>query len=293
METVTYDIQSGDYGGAGAASRQVKAHLKRIGADGDAVRRAMIAAYEAEMNVVIHSARRPPRGDLSTTTPLDVAVIDDGPGIPDLDLALTEGWSTASAEARTLGFGAGLGLPNIKRNSDAFAITSDPRGGHARRVHDLPAPQATVAGRDVLSLALHARALQAVPPLPRPPVPPAPCACATGGPQTARPPLHRLHGLHRASASRAPWRWPTRPPTPPIWPARRWRVPPAFLGGFGGRAPGRHASPTSWRRPGFAALVPPATPARRRCAPPCCELATARRAAAAGDRTRLSGGRST
>jgi anti-sigma regulatory factor (Ser/Thr protein kinase)/Pyruvate/2-oxoacid:ferredoxin oxidoreductase delta subunit len=128
METVVYDIQSGDYAGAGAASRQVKAHLKRLGADSDAIRRAMIAAYEAEMNVVIHShgGRLEARFDDHL---LEVAVIDDGPGIPNVELALTEGWTTASAEARALGFGAGLGLPNIRKNADTFSVTSTPEQG--------------------------------------------------------------------------------------------------------------------------------------------------------------------
>jgi anti-sigma regulatory factor (Ser/Thr protein kinase) len=152
VEKACYEIQSGDYSGAGAASRQVKAYLKRIGADGDAVRRAMIAAYEAEMNVVIHSHG----GRLEATyddDKVDVVVVDDGPGIPDLDLALTEGWSTASSEARALGFGAGLGLPNIKRNSDAFAITSDGERGTRVEFSIRLRPQATVPAR-VLSLAL-------------------------------------------------------------------------------------------------------------------------------------------
>ena len=194
MEKVCYEIKSGDYGGAGAASRQVKAHLKRIGADGDAVRRAMIAAYEAEMNVVIHTHG----GRLEATfgdDELDVVVIDEGPGIPDLDLALTEGWSTASAEARTLGFGAGLGLPNIKRNSDAFAITSDSERGTRVEFSIRLRPQATVPAR-VLSLALHPELCKQCLTLPRR-LSHGGLARARRGPATARPSLHRLHGLHR------------------------------------------------------------------------------------------------
>jgi len=123
MEHLAYDIQSGDFGGAGAASRDLKQHLKRIGAESDAVRRAMIAAYEAEMNVVIHTEG----GRLEATVSdgqLDVDVVDRGPGIPDVPQAMREGFSTASSEARALGFGAGMGLPNIERNSDRLRVTS-------------------------------------------------------------------------------------------------------------------------------------------------------------------------
>ncbi len=123
MERLTYDITAGDFGGAGSASRSLKQHLKRIGADAEAVRRAMIAAYEAEMNVVIHSTG----GVLEAIVAgdqLDVEVIDRGPGIPDVERARRDGFSTASAEARALGFGAGMGLPNIERNSDRLRVTS-------------------------------------------------------------------------------------------------------------------------------------------------------------------------
>ena len=123
MEHLSYDICSGDFNGAGAASRDLKQHLKRIGAESDAVRRAMIAAYEAEMNVVIHAEG----GRLEATVSdgqLDVEVVDRGPGIPDIAAAMSEGWSTASSEARALGFGAGMGLPNIERNSDRISVTS-------------------------------------------------------------------------------------------------------------------------------------------------------------------------
>jgi anti-sigma regulatory factor (Ser/Thr protein kinase)/Na+-translocating ferredoxin:NAD+ oxidoreductase RNF subunit RnfB len=123
MEHLTYDIRSGDFTGAGAASRDLKQHLKRIGAESDSVRRAMIAAYEAEMNVVIHADG----GRLEATVSdgqLDVDVVDRGPGIPDIPRAMHEGFSTASSEARALGFGAGMGLPNIERNSDRIRVTS-------------------------------------------------------------------------------------------------------------------------------------------------------------------------
>ena len=96
MEHLAYDISCRDFTSAGAASRDLKQHLKRIGAESDAVRRAMIAAYEAEMNVVIHAEGG---GRLEATVSdgqLDVDVIDRGPGIADVESAMREGWSTAS-----------------------------------------------------------------------------------------------------------------------------------------------------------------------------------------------------
>ncbi len=131
MEFVSFDIESNDFRRAGAASRAIKEHLKRIGADAEAIRRTMIAAYEAEMNVVIHSVGGRLEASL-TDSRIDVNVVDEGPGIPDIDLAMIEGYSTASAEARALGFGAGMGLPNIKRSSDRLRVTS--RVGEGTRV---------------------------------------------------------------------------------------------------------------------------------------------------------------
>jgi anti-sigma regulatory factor (Ser/Thr protein kinase) len=128
MEFVSYDIASRDFGSAGAASRSIKEHLRRIGAEAEVIRRAMIAAYEAEMNVVIHADGGRLEASLSDTR-IDVNVIDNGPGIADIELAMSEGFSTASAEARALGFGAGMGLPNIRRNSDRLRVTSKPGEG--------------------------------------------------------------------------------------------------------------------------------------------------------------------
>jgi len=123
MEFLSHEIASNDFRRAGSASRALKEQLKRIGADPEAIRRAMIAAYEAEMNVVIHSVGGRMEASLSDSQ-VEVTVADEGPGIPDIEQAMMEGFSTASPEARALGFGAGMGLPNIKRNSDRFRITS-------------------------------------------------------------------------------------------------------------------------------------------------------------------------
>jgi serine/threonine-protein kinase RsbT len=123
VEFVSYNIESMDFRQAGGASRGLKERLKLIGADAEAIRRTMIAAYEAEMNVVIHSVGGRLEAAL-TASQVDVNVVDTGPGIPDIEKAMEEGFSTASAEARSLGFGAGLGLPNIRRNSDRLRLTS-------------------------------------------------------------------------------------------------------------------------------------------------------------------------
>ena len=123
MTTACYAIAGGDYAQAGSASSRVKDMLKKIGAEPDMVRRTMIAAYEAEMNVVIHARRGSLRVVLADGR-LDVEVVDEGPGIRDVEQAMTEGFSTAPPEARALGFGAGMGLPNIRNSSDRFAIDS-------------------------------------------------------------------------------------------------------------------------------------------------------------------------
>lgn len=108
---------------AGEASGNIKKLLKQLGIDSNIVRRICISAYEAEMNIVIHSHG----GYLQVKiSPEDVILIaeDVGPGIADVDLAMQEGYSTAPAIARELGFGAGMGLANIKRCSDRFEISS-------------------------------------------------------------------------------------------------------------------------------------------------------------------------
>ena len=156
MEHLAYDIRSGDFGGAGAASRDLKQHLKRIGAESDAVRRAMIAAYEAEMNVVIHTEG----GRLEATVSdgqLDVDVVDRGPGIPDVTQAMREGFSTASSEARALGFGAGMGLPNIERNSDRLRVTSAVGDGTRVSFSIMLRPEAADQGARPSSLGIVAK----------------------------------------------------------------------------------------------------------------------------------------
>jgi anti-sigma regulatory factor (Ser/Thr protein kinase)/NAD-dependent dihydropyrimidine dehydrogenase PreA subunit len=150
MDFVSYAIEGNDFKAAGAASRAIKEHLKRIGADAEAIRRTMIAAYEAEMNVVIHAARGRLEASLSDRA-VNVNVIDEGPGIPDIRRAMKEGFSTATSEARALGFGAGMGLPNIKRNSDRLRISS--RVGEGTRVSfTVMLKPATTGSQQLISL---------------------------------------------------------------------------------------------------------------------------------------------
>lgn len=140
MEAATYIIEGGDYENGGHASKRLKELLKKIGVDPKAIRRTMVAAYEAEMNVVIHARRGVMKVAVSPSQ-VDVAVTDEGPGIPDVARAMLEGFSTAPAEARERGFGAGMGLPNIRRNTDRFSLQSAVgRGAHLRFTIFLQAP---------------------------------------------------------------------------------------------------------------------------------------------------------
>ncbi len=118
-----YPVEAADYTSAGSASADIKRRLKKLGITGDVLRRVAVASYEVELNLVIHSLG----GELDLVVyPEYVQLVssDRGPGIPDLSLAMREGWSTANDEARSLGFGAGMGLPNMKRNADEFDIQS-------------------------------------------------------------------------------------------------------------------------------------------------------------------------
>jgi serine/threonine-protein kinase RsbT len=118
-----YEIKGGDFTHAGEVSCEIKNLLKELGLNAQTVRRAAIASYEAEMNVIMYA--REARLDLSVTPQKIRIVVDDqGPGIKNVKLALSEGYSTATAEMRELGFGAGMGLPNIKKNTDRFKITT-------------------------------------------------------------------------------------------------------------------------------------------------------------------------
>jgi serine/threonine-protein kinase RsbT len=117
-------INGNDFVNAGLASTQVKSVLKKIGLDPKLIRRVAISTYEGEMNVVMHAKRA--SVNLSVTPKLIEVVIDDeGKGIPDVQQAMQEGFTTATEEMRAMGFGSGMGLPNIRRNSDELEVTSE------------------------------------------------------------------------------------------------------------------------------------------------------------------------
>ncbi len=126
-----FPVAKMDFVTAGEASAQIKRMLKKLGVDPGVIRRLAIACYEAEINLVIHSDG----GKLLLEmNPDNVTLIseDVGPGIPDIDLAMSEGYSTASDDVRMMGFGAGMGLANMARNADHFHIES--KSGQGTRI---------------------------------------------------------------------------------------------------------------------------------------------------------------
>jgi len=118
-----YHIESGDFVNAGKASSEVKRVLKQMNVSAKRIKRVVIALYETEVNVVAHADRGAIEVVIDSDT-VTITVRDSGPGIPDIEQAMTEGFSTASKAVREMGFGAGMGLANIKRNSDSFHIES-------------------------------------------------------------------------------------------------------------------------------------------------------------------------
>lgn len=128
-----YQIDGGDFVNAGKASSAVKRVLKQLGVPAKIIKRVVIALYESEVNVVAHASR----GEIEAVIEPESIVItvkDSGPGIPDIEKAMTEGYTTASRKVREMGFGAGMGLPNIKRNSDDLQIKSVPGEGTTVRI---------------------------------------------------------------------------------------------------------------------------------------------------------------
>ncbi|MDI7246295.1 MAG: anti-sigma regulatory factor [Bacillota bacterium] len=116
-------VTGGDFQAAGEAAAKLKRTLRQVGIDAETGRRAAIVAYEAEMNIVIHALRGVLSVEISPEC-IEILANDEGPGIPDIPLAMQEGYSTAPEHIREMGFGAGLGLPNMKRYSDEFRIES-------------------------------------------------------------------------------------------------------------------------------------------------------------------------
>ncbi len=121
--TFHFDVDGEDFTSAGHASVQIKKNLRQLGVSPDIIRRVSIAMYEGEINMVIHA--RGGSADVSVTEEyIEIVLADQGPGIKDIDQAMQEGFSTAPDNIRSLGFGAGMGLPNMKRYTDYMDIKS-------------------------------------------------------------------------------------------------------------------------------------------------------------------------
>jgi anti-sigma regulatory factor (Ser/Thr protein kinase) len=119
-----YQVSNEDFTRAGEASSDVKKKLKQLGVSPDVIRRVAIALYEGEINMVIHAYG----GEITVTISeeqITMTLADRGPGIPDIDKAMQAGFSTAPDNVRNLGFGAGMGLPNMKKNSDTIDISTE------------------------------------------------------------------------------------------------------------------------------------------------------------------------
>lgn len=116
-----YKVEGGDFSQAGNASSQVKKTLKQLGVNPVVIKRVVVALYEAEVNIVAHANRGVIYVDVETGG-IRLRLEDEGPGIPNIELAMTKGFSTASPKVREMGFGAGMGLPNISDNADIFNI---------------------------------------------------------------------------------------------------------------------------------------------------------------------------
>lgn len=120
---LSYTVPGDDFTRAGEASGDVKHKLKKLGYEPDAIRRVSIAMYEGEINMVIHAGGGEAVVDIDPDR-VDILLIDHGPGIEDVEQAMQAGWSTAPDNVRALGFGAGMGLPNMKKYTDEMEIDS-------------------------------------------------------------------------------------------------------------------------------------------------------------------------
>ena len=119
-----FNVDGDDFTSAGQASVQVKKDLRRLGIPAEIIRRVSIAMYEGEINMVIHAGGGEAEVRV-TEEAIEIILNDNGPGIADIEKAMQAGYSTAPDTIRSLGFGAGMGLPNMKRNADAFDIKSE------------------------------------------------------------------------------------------------------------------------------------------------------------------------
>ncbi len=128
MIELKFKIEGGDFDRAGTASSQTKQVLKQLNIDPRVVKRTVVALYEGEVNIAAHAFQ----GEVLVTVSdhkIVAILVDKGPGIPDINLAMLEGFSTASRKVREMGFGAGMGLPNMKKNADELRVESTPGVG--------------------------------------------------------------------------------------------------------------------------------------------------------------------
>ncbi len=116
-----FDVDGNDFTSAGTASVTVKKNLRQLGLPSEVIKKLSIAMYEGEINMVIH-ADGGTADVIVGESYIDIILADHGPGIPNVELAMQEGYSTATAQIHSLGFGAGMGLPNMKRYSDEMTI---------------------------------------------------------------------------------------------------------------------------------------------------------------------------
>lgn len=124
LNNYSFDVEGGNFNAAGTVSMRIKSILKQSGLPDDIVRKSAIVSYEAEINIVSYAKK----GTINlTVTPktVEIEVSDEGPGIPNIELAMQQGYSTANQQIREMGFGAGMGLHNIKSYSDKFDISSE------------------------------------------------------------------------------------------------------------------------------------------------------------------------
>jgi serine/threonine-protein kinase RsbT len=119
-----YEVRGRDFENGGEASTEIKSLLKELQIDPHVIRRTVIVTFEAEMNIVMYADEGTVTFVL-TDEDILIEVADRGPGIPDTEIAMEEGWSTATDEMRELGFGFGMGLPNIRKNADSFGLRSE------------------------------------------------------------------------------------------------------------------------------------------------------------------------
>jgi serine/threonine-protein kinase RsbT len=119
-----YQVRGRDFDKAGETATAIKQLLKELGIGADLIHRTVVIAFEAEMNVVMYASQGTLTFVLSDAE-IRLEIADEGPGIEDINMALTEGFSTASDEMREMGFGFGMGLPNIRKNADEFNIASE------------------------------------------------------------------------------------------------------------------------------------------------------------------------